>query len=746
MIKNFTPRLYQQTIFATASAYNTLVVLPTGLGKTNIALMLASHRLTQYPESKILLVGPTRPLIDQYRRVFETNLAIDPKLLATFTGQVAPSKRQELWKSSSIIFSTPQGLENDIISSKIDLSSVSLLIVDEAHRAVGDYSYVYLAKRYAQAATSPRILALTASPGSDLEKIAEVCKNLFVEEIEVRTELDPDVKPYIQPLKTTWIPTTLPPQLKEIQFCLATCFNAKVREIKQYLPSIQIPTSSRRELLALQGELHGQIGNGDRSPEMLRSVSLAAQAMKVQHAIELLETQGIPPLVQYMDRIFQDSVVSSVKAVQNLVQDPLFREGWMKAKSLLEQKIDHPKMDELLTLVKSVCGEGKKVIVFNQYRDSAVQCVEKLNSLSGIHAELFVGQASKNGTGMSQKEQIKLLERFGNGEFNILVSSSVGEEGLDIPLVDAVIFYEAIPSVIRTIQRRGRTARHGKGEVYILFTKDTRDEAYRWASVHKEKQMYRTLSTLKSKLGSVLKKEIPQPQPTLQEFGKKRPIIYTDYREKANAIVKELLEMNMDLRLEKIDVGDYILSHRVGVEFKTAEDFVDSIIDGRLLTQLRDLRANFLRPLVVIQGERDLYGVRNIHPNAIQGMLSTITVSYGIPLLFTKNAKETAQLFSMIAKREQDDSESDFSLHGEKKPLSQKELQEYIVSALPGIGTLLARPLLEQFGTIKNIANATEEELQHIEKIGPTKSKRISEIMNAQYRAEKGVEVGERKV
>ena len=148
MIKNFKPRLYQESILNTTVNKNTLVVLPTGLGKTNVFLMLAALRLKMYPSSKILFVGPTKPLIDQYLEVFKRFFDIPEEKMAVFTGMVKPEKRKELWKTSKIIFSTPQGLENDIISKRINLEEVSLLGVDEAHRAVGNYAYVFVAKQY----------------------------------------------------------------------------------------------------------------------------------------------------------------------------------------------------------------------------------------------------------------------------------------------------------------------------------------------------------------------------------------------------------------------------------------------------------------------------------------------------------------------------------------------------------------------------------------------------------------------
>src|SRR3989344_2102224 len=197
-MRDFTPRLYQEKIFHTATQKNTLIVLPTGLGKTNVFLMLAVHRLKLFPNSKILLLGPTKPLIDQYYMVFRKHLDLPDEKFAIFTGMVTPEKRAELWQKAQIVFSTPQGLENDIITRRISLKEVSLLGFDEAHRAVGNYSYVFVAKQYQQQGMFPRIVGLTASPGSDMEKIREVCRGLFIEDVEVRTAEDADVKPYVQ--------------------------------------------------------------------------------------------------------------------------------------------------------------------------------------------------------------------------------------------------------------------------------------------------------------------------------------------------------------------------------------------------------------------------------------------------------------------------------------------------------------------------------------------------------------------
>ncbi|MBW2995493.1 DEAD/DEAH box helicase, partial [Candidatus Woesearchaeota archaeon] len=339
---------------------------------------------------------------------------------------------------------------------------------------------------------------------------------------------------------------------------------------------------------------------------------------------------------------------------------------------------------------------------------------------------IFVGQAKKKGAGMSQKKQIEILDGFRQGEFNVLISTSVGEEGLDIPQVDLVIFYEPVPSAIRKIQRRGRTGRLEKGRVVVLIAKDTRDVGYKWSAHHKEKRMYRNLKSLKDDI-------IPEQTVTLDKFVPDTQLkIFADTREKGSKIIETLSDEGLLVDLKRMDVGDYILSKNVAVEFKTKKDFVDSLIDGRLLEQIKQLKKAYPKPLIIVEGEEDIYSIRNIHPNAIRGLLATIAVSYSIPIIFTKDNEDTAHLLTIIAKREQEESGKDFSPHS-IKPKSDRELQEYIISSLPNVGGALAKDLLKNFKTIKNIVNADEKELQQVEKVGNKKAKEIKRIMNKEY-------------
>ncbi len=645
--------------------------------------------------------------------------------MQVFTGEITPAKRALLWIKTKIIFSTPQGLENDLINGNIYLADVSLFVFDEAHRAVGDYSYVFIAKQYMKQAKFPRILALTASPGSEVETIEDVCNNLFIEGVEIRTDDDKDVVEYVQETEFKQIKMKLSSELVKIKHFLEKC--AKDRFLK--LNSLGIKrVSTKKDLLGQQVRLRMLMAKGEKSIEVFRGLSVLAEIMKIQHAQELVETQSLSAANRYFDRFFADAATSSVKAVKNLVVDSNFKAAHHLAAELAKKGVEHPKINVLIEKVKNIFDENllAKVIIFTQFRDTAVKLKESVESIKDCRSVVFVGQAKKNGTGLSQKEQKEVLDLFRDGEYNCLIATSVAEEGLDIPAVDNVIFFEPIPSAIRTIQRRGRTGRHDKGNIFVLVTKGTRDEAYSYVAKYKERKMNNILYTLKRHFA--LKR--PVVQKSLKDIDKKI-LILADYREKGSGVVKNLINTGANLKLEMLESADFILSHSCGVEFKTVNDFVTSIIDGRLLEQANKLKQKFEKPLFIIEGEEDLFTVRNVHPNAIRGMLATLAVGYGIPILRTKNSEDTAATLISIAKREQN-KDSDFNIHF-TKPHSTAEMQEFIVSSLPGIGPQLAKELLEKLGSVKAVFTASDDDLKKVKGIGDKTIKNIKNLIEKSY-------------
>lgn len=721
-IKDFKPRLYQENITHTSLTKNTLVVLPTGLGKTSIAMMLAVNRLNNFKNSKILFLAPSKPLVAQHMNTFKKHM--DAKM-EIFTGEVKPELRKEMYENNDIVFSTPQTVANDITNKKINLKNFSLLVLDEVHKCVGNYDYVLVAKEFMKESQYPRILGLTASPGSDKAKIDEIRKNAFIEEVEIRSNEDPDVKPYIQEVKIDWIKIDLPSKFLDVKKFLNDALRDRLKRLKGWgLIGNSQDMVGKGQLLDLQARLHGKIARGERDLRLWDGISLAAQSIKINHAIELLESQGVSSLYKYIKNIFESSENTKVKAVRNLVKDINFKSAYIKCRNLYEESIEHPKLDELRKIVSNEMKDNSKIIVFTQYRESAKLIERELNNMN-IKSRIFVGQQKKEGSGMSQKEQIKLIEDFKENKFNVLVSTNIGEEGLDIPEVDMVLFYEPIPSAIRYIQRKGRTGRQSKGKIVILMAKNTRDEAYHWTAFNKEKKMYKLLKGINDKISL-------DKQPILESFNNNDKLkIIVDHREKN--IINELKNLDLDVELRDLKAGDFVLSDKVGIELKTKEDFINSIIDGRLLNQLKLLRENFEIPLLIIQGEEDIYSLRNVYPNAIRGMLASITISYNIPIIYSKNVKDTAAILKIIAKREQDPDLKNIYLRSERKPLTLKEQQEYIIQSLHGVGPNISKSLLNKFKSVKNVFNADADELKEVEKIGKKKAENVKKVIDQKY-------------
>ena len=705
-------RSYQKEILATAIQYNTLVVLPTGLGKTAIAMALSEQRIRQYPSSKVLILAPTKPLVEQHYATFTEHVPDALSLGVILTGRTKPENRAKQFASSTYIFSTPQTIENDLLSRRISLSEVSLLVVDEAHRTTGEYAYVSIVSTYKKQSKYERILALTASPGSNKTVIEEVVANTGVEKIEVRATDHPQVVPYLQTLDVTYEEVALSDELQSLITSLKRFLDQKKQEAES-LGIVRDLSYSKGQLLAAQRQVQALLREGKPEPEAWTTISIIAEILKAEHALELLESQSLHAANQYFSSLLRHAERNQSKAVKNLMSDPVFKAIILRSQEFSQKGIEHPKLLRAVSMIKLERAKNpdKKIIVFNQFRDSAQRLVELL----GSSARLFVGQQKKGETGLSQKEQKALLDEFRNGSFPILVATAVGEEGLDIPAVDLVLFYEPVPSAIRTIQRRGRTGRHDSGRVIVFIAKGTRDEGYRWSAHHKEKRMYRALTEVKNNSYS---------QPVQQTLSSVDEVeIIADSREKSSGVLKALRQEGVSLQLQSLPVGDYLLSNRVCVEFKYSDDFVDSLLDGRLFSQLSRL-VQYQRPLIIVQGT-DWYSVRNVHPNAIRGALSAIAVGFGIPILSTQNDHDTASLLKTIALRERKEGVASAQTILSGRPQTIQEELVFFVAQIPSVGPVLAARILEHFGSVKKLVYASVDAIAQIDGIGKKKAQEI---------------------
>ncbi len=485
-------RVYQEGIVETAIAHNTLVVLPTGLGKTAIALRVIAEFLLRNPTRSVLFLAPTRPLVVQHARSVAEKLFAPPPLV--LTGAIPPERRAELIAPPQVIVATPQVVANDLAEGGFPLDTIDLIVFDEAHRAVGVYPYVAIA-RANRDGPNARVLAMTASPGGSLARIREVWNQLGIERFEYRTDRSPDVLPYIHGIGVETIPVPVPPEVRDLAIRLRAAAQRPV-EVLRRLGVVPTGETNRRQLLDAGNRLHGAIAgaraSGQPAPELWRAVTAQAVAMKALHALELIETQGVDSLREFLARQTPPPGKRITPAQREFLNDPDVTEVQRRLRDLT---VEHPKIDTTVRLVADELARnpGARVIVFAQYRDTVDRLVLELERLSnpGVRPARFVGQASHgDDVGLSQREQIRLLDAFRSGAINCLVATSVAEEGLDIPSTDLVVFYEPIPDVIRTIQRRGRTGRARSGRVLVLTAEGTRDVGLARAATARERRMH----------------------------------------------------------------------------------------------------------------------------------------------------------------------------------------------------------------------------------------------------------------
>ncbi|MFX1571210.1 MAG: DEAD/DEAH box helicase [Promethearchaeota archaeon] len=752
LVKNniISRRKYQENIFINCLDKNCLVVIPTGLGKTIIALMVTVQRITDIPDSKIIFLAPTKPLVEQHYNSFLSLTKINPDELVSVTGTISPVKRKLLWKKLRVAFMTPQVLQNDIISENYSIKDTSLIIFDECHRAVGDYAYCFIAKKYIESAKAPQILGLTASPGSTQEKINEIKENLFINHVEIRTENDVDVKPYIQNVDNHWIKVKLPIEFIEIKKILEEKLKTiyKWLKEKELLNSYDINKVTRKDLLQLNTVINRKISylrDDNEKFEMFYAKKLQANAIRISHMLELLETQGINALKDYIVKN-EEKVKKNLanKSLKELFIDKDIKRVIELTYQFQLNGIIHPKLEKLKKILKTQLKENlnSKILVFCHFRDSVKNIVRFFEDDEVIKAHKFVGQAKKGSDkGLTQKEQIKLLEEFKKGRYNTLIGTSVAEEGLDIAECDLVVFYDVVPSAIRAIQRRGRTGRKREGKVYVLMAEDTRDEGYYWAEKVKERNMRDSLGKLKQ-----LEPSDKSGQSNILDFvEKERDImlnlkiddahkykIICDNRETASSVVRTLSLMGVNLTLEQLTVGDYVISKRVAIERKTAQDFNDSIKDGRLFNELLALNDHFERSILILEG--DPFNESTINENALYGAITTIILNLGINVYKTKNSEETALFLYQLAKKEQSESKKKISIRFDKAPIETSRLLEYIVAGIPSVNNLRAKNLLNEFKTLQKLFLADIPDLIKIEKIGKKIAQEIYKISRYEYK------------
>jgi ERCC4-related helicase len=522
------PRAYQLDIVRRILRKNYLVVLPTGLGKTPIAIMVTARTLEDYPDDfKVIVLAPTKPLITQHARSFKEFLTIDiPEDQVVLTGNIAAEKRKKIFASQRILFYTPETLRNDILTDSADgkqplydLKKVALIIFDEAHHASGNYAYCPIAKLYREMNPDGNILGLTASPGSNDTKVETLCENLFipVANIEMKVRTDDDVKDYVNKMTILKVGVQMNSFMAEILGELKNLLNTK---LLQFINSgalnlvdvdpngFDINHASYKQILGWQKQLTDVIKNGrskgvgEVDKRVYTAISLAAEIARVYYMVNSVERQGLNVLAEYLSNLQKEAQKTNAsKSVVNLFYSPLIKKIVFRLNesyNLDSKSLIHPKLFKLMLFLREEVAKNPdlRTLIFTELRDSVINITKHLSKYPEIKPIKFVGQATRNSDdkGLSQKKQIEILDEFRKGTYNVLVSTSVAEEGLDIAECDLVIFYDAVPSEIRLIQRRGRTARKHEGKVILMYCIGTSDERYLNMSMSKLKAMQKNLS------------------------------------------------------------------------------------------------------------------------------------------------------------------------------------------------------------------------------------------------------------
>lgn len=592
LIKNnsIESRLYQNIIFNSSKDKNSLIVLPTSLGKTVISALICAEILYNYKQNRILIMAPTRPLVLQHLLSFSSFLKVldDQKILVT--GKISPSTRKMIWdnKTIKLIFATPEVIRNDLKESRLNLKDFGLIVFDEAHRAIKDYAYTLISKKYMEQSPNPLIVAMTASPGSDKNRIQQICNNLYIEHIEYRNEEDADVKPYVNPIELKWEFVELSEKYRQIILLFKSMLQEKLRWLifRGLIKKNNIDYVFKRDLLELAEILQRNLKftlNEEKGPLYLALLNQSA-ALSLMYCIELIESQGPFSLKTFIKRMES----SEGKAHSLILKDPRMKDIF----KLLENVTEHPKLIYILNLCKKEKLDtsanknpnvllndsmSSQILIFSHYRDTATHIVDELNK-TGIKSFRFVGQSTRNNDiGMKQNEQSVILDSFRKKEFNVLVATSIAEEGLDIPEVKLVIFYEPVASEIRHIQRKGRTGRKSSGNVIILAAKDTVDMRILFANKRRIEKMKTIFNTMKTILTPISRVPIPYNRLTELELA--------DLDKNLNIEQKKLNEKELKYEdnerkiIEKIKVKNAIIDKvpkfQIGMITKTENNLIE---------------------------------------------------------------------------------------------------------------------------------------------------------------------------
>ena len=857
-------RAYQLSALDHCLSASTLLVLPTGMGKTPIEVMVLAERLRN-PGGRGIMLAPTNALVNQHLSDLKNLLKLpDEDEIVGLTGSIAPKKRREIWESAKIVVATPQVVRNDVQNGITRLDDVALLIVDEAHRATGKHAMAQVGDLFAEQQPNGLIIAATASPGHVEADINEVCNRLRIVNIHARPPGDALLAPYATGLEVNDVFVEVPDELRLLAQPLEIWLGRIVERLRRlgfYTRQGHITSGGLQEA---QQRISISIGNGESFG--YRAAKENGIAMRLTNLISSLLCQGVAATREALSRIGQGGK-DEKKSTKEFAADPRITQ---LKDTLTTMDECHNKVTMVRRMVRRQIKESpeSRIIVFANFRDTVEEISRILNDIDDVIPQRFVGQASREGSaGMTQKVQLESLDAFRSGDANVLVATSVGEEGLDVPNADLVIFYEPVGSEIRTIQRRGRTGRQRAGTVHVLIAKGTRDEGARASAKYREERMFRSIQQVRRKRGGasigseganlsaftldngesasdflkteserlapeiddsvaptlVVKQTEVESKPAPKDLARRmRPtgqigldsyptesestrliveapvltaetlvqtihgdapipegdgvIVSIDHKEGKGALAARLRQEGLTVEIVNLPVGDVKIGDRILIERKSIRDFIDSLLEGRLLDQATRLVGAAPRALLVLEGN-DLFQHRAVNSQTIMGALATLTLDYGLPVVTSADTAETARFIAVSARRETKmlehlsavaqerlrssehpdqvattaesstitaanvarDGVFDSTmpiLDATKAPLSESRQREAhgitrsMLEQVPGIGPALASRILERWPSMAALAGATDDEIVQIPGLSVSLAQEIVRILH----------------
>ncbi|KAI6660776.1 hypothetical protein LOD99_10224 [Oopsacas minuta] len=536
---DFPLRDYQFSIVRKCLFNNTLVCLPTGLGKTFIAAVVMLNFYRWYPQGKIVFLAPTKPLVNQQINACCKITALPRYEVVELTGATSSLKRVNLWRDNRVFFLTPQVMQNDLSSGICPAKDIVCCVLDEAHKALGNYAYTQVVKELLVNSVKFRVLALSATPGDDLSAIQEVINNLLINCIELRTEESIDVIPYTHHKKVEKYVVKIEGTLGEIHSKFLNVLSGIVKKLhSQKAVYTEDPKRlCRYQLIKARENFRSSVSGAFIGPvegEFAVGISL-------YHSYEQLYSSGIRACYQSIKRLLSDGK-SSARLRSEVIRNVELNQVMSKMEKLVDSMhkffirtnsmdpnlsivsfgdasfdltstlasddffYSHPKLLKLEEIVVSHFRKATtdnttntRVMIFSSFRDS----VEEISVMLHRHAPLvrvmcFYGHGNKpTGTkgqkGFTQKEQLKVMERFREGGYNVLVSTCVGEEGLDIGDVDLIVCFDSPKAPTRYVQRMGRTGRKREGRIVMLLSEGKEEQAYQKCQTSK-KHIYKIVT------------------------------------------------------------------------------------------------------------------------------------------------------------------------------------------------------------------------------------------------------------